>query len=76
MKKCPYIAVATSLTALYGFPPNYVLTDECTTALAETPEEKAFLMDKMLPQMIVGGFVTVTITSVIIASIFIPLLQK
>lgn len=76
LKISPYIAVATSLTALYGFPPNYVLTDECTTALAETPEEKAFLMDKMLPQMIVGGFVTVTIASVIIASIFIPLLQK
>lgn len=68
------MAFATSLTALYGFPPNYVLTDEACKALAETDEEKAYLMDNMLPQMIVGGFVTVTITSVIIASLFIPLL--
>ena len=75
LKVRPYMAIATSLTALYGFPPNYVLTDEASKALADNDEEKEYLMDNMLPQMIVGGFVTVTITSVIIASIFIPLLR-
>lgn len=68
------MALATSLTALYGFPPNYILTEESCKALADTPEEKQYLMDQMLPQMIVGGFVTVTITSVIIAGIFVNLL--
>lgn len=75
LKVSPFMAIATSLTALYGFPPNYVLTDEASKALAENDEEKAYLMDNMLPQMIVGGFVTVTITSVIIASVFIPMLH-
>ena len=75
LKVSSYMAIATSLTALYGFPPNYVLTDEASKALADNDEEKEYLMDNMLPQMIVGGFVTVTITSVIIASIFIPLLR-
>lgn len=74
LKVSPYMAFATSLTALYGFPPNYVLTEEAAKALAKTPEEKKFLMDEMLPQMIVGGFVTVTITSVIVAGIFINML--
>ncbi len=69
------MAFAVSLTALYGFPPNYILTDEASKALAENPEEKKYLMDKMLPQMIVGGFVTVTITSVLIAGIFVNLLE-
>lgn len=68
------MSFAISLTALYGFPPNYILTDEATKALAETPEEKQFLMDEMLPPMLVGGFTTVTIGSVIIAGIFIKLL--
>lgn len=68
------MALATSLTALYGFPPNYILTEEAAKALAKNPEEKQFLMDNMLPQMIVGGFVTVTITSVIIAGIFVNLI--
>ena len=75
LKVSPFMSIATSLTALYGFPPNYVLTDEASKALAENDAEKEFLMDSMLPQMIVGGFVTVTITSVVIASIFIPLLH-
>jgi hypothetical protein len=68
------IACCVSLTALYGFPPNFILTDEACKALARTPEERTYLMDKMLPMMIVGGFVTVTITSVIIAGIFTNLL--
>jgi hypothetical protein len=74
LKVSSYMAFATSLTALYGFLPNYVLTEEAAKALAKTPEEKKFLMDEMLPQMIIGGFVTVTITSVIVAGIFINML--
>ena len=68
------MSFAISLTALYGFPPNYILTDEATKALAETPQEKEFLMNEMLPPMLVAGFTTVTIGSVIIAGIFVKLL--
>ncbi len=68
------MAFAVSLTALYGFPPNYILTEECVKALAETPEEHEYLMSKLLPMMIVGGFITVTITSVVIAGIFVKML--
>ena len=68
------LALATSLTALYGFPPNFILTEEAVKALAKTPEEHEFLIGKLLPPMIVGGFVTVTITSVIIAGIFAALI--
>jgi hypothetical protein len=68
------IAFSVSLTALYGFPPNYILTEEAATALAETKEEKEYLMGILLPQMLVGGFTTVTIVSVILAGIFIKFL--
>lgn len=68
------MAFAVSLTALYGFPPNAVITEEVCTALAKTSEEKEYLMGKMLPMMIVGGFVTVTITSVILAGVFAGML--
>ncbi|MDK2856362.1 MAG: hypothetical protein PWQ86_1575 [Bacillota bacterium] len=63
------MAFAVTLTALYGFPPNYILTEEAAKALAKTPEEKEFLMNEMLPKMLVGGFTTVTITSVLMAGI-------
>ena len=68
------MAFAVALTALYGFPPNYILTEEASKALGETPEEREFLMDEMLPKMLVGGFTTVTIVSVIIAGIFVNLI--
>ena len=68
------LSFATALTALYGFPPNAVITEATCTALAQTPEEKEFLMSKMFPPMIVGGFTTVTITSVVIAGVFAGML--
>lgn len=68
------MAVALALTALYGFPPNYILTDEASKALAENSAEYDFLMGQMLPKMLIGGFVTVTITSVVLAGVFINLL--
>lgn len=67
------MAFAIALTALYGFPPNYILTEEAVKALAETEEEHKYLMDEMLPKMLVGGFTTVTIVSVVIAGIFVKL---
>jgi hypothetical protein len=68
------MSFALSLTALYGFPPNYVLTEEAAKGIAETPEEQEFLMDQMLPKMLIGGFTTVTIFSVILAGIFVKML--
>ncbi len=64
------LALANGLTALYGFPPNAIITENTCKALGETKEEFDYLMSETYPSMIVGGFTTVTITSVIIAGIF------
>ena len=73
--KMPFLlSYATALTALYGFPPNAIITESTCAALAQTPEEKDYLMSQMFAPMIVGGFTTVTITSVIIAGIFAGML--
>ena len=68
------LAFANGLTALYGFPPNAIITENTCKALGETKEEVDYLMAEMYPSMIVGGFTTVTITSVIIAGIFAGML--
>lgn len=68
------MALALSLTALYGFPPNYVLTDEAVKSLTNDENEKKYLMGEMLPKMLIGGFTTVTIVSVIVAGIFTKLI--
>ena len=64
------LALANGLTALYGFPPNAIITENTCKALGENKDEFDYLMSEMYPSMIVGGFTTVTITSVIIAGVF------
>lgn len=68
------MAFACSLTALFGFPADYILTTEVCHNVAENKEEEAVLLDQILPKMLVGGFATVSIASVVIASIFLKLL--
>lgn len=69
-----YLAFAIGLTGLFGYPGTFIITNEVTTSLAETEGEKNYLMDKMMPPMLVGGFITVSIGSVLLAGIMAPIL--
>ena len=73
MKMSFPLSFCNCLTALYGFPFNVIITESTCKAMAKTKEEHEFLMSKMFPSMIIGGFVTVTITSVILAGFFVNL---
>jgi len=68
------MSFACALTALFGFPADYIITHEVCGSVASTDEEKNYLLDILLPRMLVGGFATVSVASVIIASVFINLL--
>lgn len=68
------MSISIAMTALYGFPPNYILTIESARASTKNDEEYQYAVDEMLPKMLVGGFTTVTIASVIIAGFFVKLL--
>lgn len=68
------MSIAIALNAFYGFPANYVLTNEASRAVGESEEETGHITKNILPKMLVGGFVSVTIVSVIVAGIFSKLL--
>ncbi|MCT4606156.1 MAG: hypothetical protein N4A64_08660 [Marinisporobacter sp.] len=68
------MSFSVALTALFGFPADYILTIEAVKSVCETEEEKEYVLDDMLPKMLVGGFTTVTIASVIIAGIFVKMI--
>ena len=68
------MAYACSLTSLFGFPADYILTSEVAHTVAETKDEERYLLHNMMPKMLVGGFATVSVASVIIASIFLKLI--
>ena len=63
------MSVAIGLTSLYGFPGTMILSQEAAKGAGESPEEVAAIENSILPKMIVAGFSTVTITSVIVTSI-------
>ena len=63
------MSVAIGLTSLYGFPGTMILSQEAAKGAGETPEEVAAIEHEILPKMIIAGFSTVTITSVIVTSI-------
>ena len=71
LKVSPNLAFAVSLTALYGFPADYILTNEVVKSSTTDEKEREILLSHMLPPMLVGGFISVTITSVILAGIFV-----
>lgn len=73
LKMSPYLAFASCLTALYGFPFDAIMTERICQEEGADKAEVDFLMSRLFPPMIVGGFVTVTITSVILAGIFVKL---
>ncbi len=68
------MAFSVAMTSLYGFPADYILTIESIKAVATNEEEHEYILSQMLPKMLVGGFTTVTVASVIIAGIFVKLL--
>ncbi|MBP1971369.1 hypothetical protein J2Z83_003508 [Virgibacillus natechei] len=74
LKVSKEMAFAVSLTALYGFPADYIITNEVIHSLSDDEEEREILTSHMLPPMLVGGFVTVTIVSVVLAGVLVEFL--
>lgn len=74
LKVSKEMAFSVSLTALYGFPADYIITNEVIKALTTDDEEKDMLTSQMLPPMLVGGFISVTMVSVVLAGIFVGFL--
>lgn len=60
-------SIALGLNCLLGFPPNMIITNDVSRALAKNREEEDYLNEAMLPNMLIAGFTTVTIGSVILA---------
>ncbi|GEN45550.1 hypothetical protein [Alkalibacillus haloalkaliphilus] len=70
----PYKGMPVALTALFGFPGDYIVCEEVSRSAARNEEEEKLIFDELLSPMLIGGFTTVTIASVVIAGILIQTL--
>lgn len=60
------------LTALFGFPATYYIAMEVAEACSKSSEEKEALEKYLVPKLMVAGFATFSIGSVIAASVMLP----
>lgn len=74
LKIGPWMAFAIGSSALFGFPGTYVVSQEVARGVAKSEEEKELVLSQILPKMLVAGFVTVSIGSVVLAGILAPML--
>lgn len=63
------MAIAIGISSLFGFPGTFIISNEVANAVGETDEERKIILNQILPKMLVAGFITVTIASVVLAGV-------
>lgn len=63
------MSTALGASALFGFPTTYILANEISNSVGETPEEQEILRQRLQPSMVIAGIVTVSIASVVFAGV-------
>ena len=61
--------VPVALTAMFGFPGDYLVCEEVSRSIGKTKEEEEYIFNEILSPMLVGGFTTVTTASIVIAGV-------
>lgn len=67
-------SIPVVLTALYGFPGDYLIVEEISRSEGRNEAEQKRIMDDLMAPMLIGGFTSVTVGSVAVASILISTL--
>lgn len=70
----PYKGMPVALTALIGFPGDYLICEEVARSETDNAEDEAKLFQELVTPMLIGGFVTVTVASVFIATFVMSLI--
>lgn len=70
----PMLALAASFGAFTGYPLNYQVTVESIQIVTQDPAERKYLEHEIIPCVVLGSVISVTITSVLVASIMAVLI--
>ncbi|MEG2929497.1 MAG: hypothetical protein RR846_08100 [Oscillospiraceae bacterium] len=76
-KKCGYsknLSIAIGLNCFLGFPHNFVITNEVVRSVTKTPEEAEYVTGILMPKMIIGSVVSVSVVSALVAGLLAPFL--
>ncbi len=67
LKVSVFMAFAIGIASMFGFPGTYIIPYEVSLSVSKIKEEQDFIFKKLYPQMIIAGFISVTMASVVIA---------
>jgi hypothetical protein len=70
----PTMSILVGIQCYSGYPVNYQISTEVIEAVTEDEAERAYLKDTIVPNLVIGGVISVSISSVIIAGVFVNLL--
>ena len=65
------LTLAIGSCCLIGFPGTFIVSDEVARNMSDSEEEHKFVESRIMPQMLVSGFTTVTIASVFLAGFLV-----
>lgn len=68
------LSFGIAMCQMLGFPSTFLISNEIALAVAETEEEKEYILGKIMPRFVVAGLASVTTLSIIVAGIFANLL--
>ena len=66
------LAFGVGFCQMLGFPTTYLIANEVCNAVGETEEERAYLMSKIMPKLVVGGMACMI--SIVVAGLMVPML--
>ena len=65
------LSIGLAVTAFFGFPGTYLISNEVARASGDSPEECAAVMASIMPKMIIAGIVSVSVVSGLLAGIMV-----
>lgn len=68
------LGIPVALTSTFGFPADYMISQEVVKATGRTKKEQAALREQILLPMLIGGFSTVSAGAIVIVSIILSVL--
>ncbi len=75
LKESFLMNIGIGLVALIGFPGIFYISKEVSEAVGENEEERKAVEEYTMPRLVVANFATMTIPSVVLASIMLPMIQ-
>lgn len=68
-KMSKWMCFGIGISALFGFPGTFIVSSEVTNTVGENEDEREVILGHILPKVLVAGFMTVSIGSVVLAGI-------